>query len=651
MKRTLSWACVAGLTVVACVAIFFNVDTAQAEGRVIILGFDGVDPGIAAQMMDAGELPNLDKLREEGTFKPLQSSNPPQSPTAWSNFATCRTPLNHGIFDFLKRNPQNYFPAPGFGILKRPELAPDGSLAQAPAYESNRKGDTFWKAASDQGKRVKALVVPFAYPAEDLTDACRQLCGLDVPDIRGTQSTYFAFDERLTAPERVAGGLRIPLQFTDGKATAKVEGIAIPGQRGQYASVPLDVTVDRTAKQVTLDVQGQSVTLSEGEWSKWLEWTFKLSDQYSVQAISRFHVLEAGEFVRLYMTCLQIHPKNPMTPISAPEGYSAELADRYGLYKTIGWAYDTKALQSGDLNEELFLQDIAKTMAWREQLTLDELDRGEFDLLVAAWTGTDRVSHLFWRYRDPKHPLYTKEGAAKYGSAVEDTYRKMDAIVGNVMKRLQPDDLLMILSDHGFHSFRYGFSVNTWLAQNGYLGIKGQAGPATAFTDTKYLQGFDWPATRAYGLGLGMVFLNLKGREGQGTVDPADAPALLAELREKLLAVTDPKTGDKIFTEVYANIDPKGDAVADAPDMQLGYAEGYQTDKASAAGAAPKHIFSVNDDKWSGEHASSDVATTPGIFFCNRPIAKDPSLLDLGVTSLHFLGAEVPAQYEGGNLF
>lgn len=638
-----------------CAAAFliaaFTPAAAEPKGRVIILGFDGIEPSIVEAMMGRGELPNLAKLRDAGTFTPLASSNPPQSPTAWSDFATCRTPVNHGVFDFLRRNPRNYFPAPGFGIMKRPELAPDGSLAAPPEYTNYRKGDTFWKIASDHGLRVKALVVPFAYPAEDLSEACCQLCGLDVPDIRGTQSTYFAFDERLDAPANVPGGIRLPLNFQGETATVNVPGIAVPGQRGVYAEVPMEVTVDRAGRQVTLAVQDQSITLKEGEWSSWLEWTFELSPRYSVQAISRFHILEAGEVVRLYMTCLQMHPRHPMTPISTPAAYAAELADRYGLYKTIGWIHDTKALQADDLTEDLFLEDAYRTMNWREQLMLDELDRGNFDLFIAAWTATDRVSHLFWRYRDPKHPLYTEEGAKKYGSAVEDTYRKMDSIVGNAMQRLQEGDLLMLLSDHGFHSFRYGFSVNTWLARNGYLGIKDQTGPATAFTDTKYLQGFDWSRTRAYGLGLGMIFLNLQGREGRGIVPPADAPALLEELREKLMAVTDPNTGDRVFGNVYITAGEQGESSADSPDIQLGYAEGYQTEKSSAAGAAPRDIFSPNLDKWSGEHASSDVASTPGIFFSNIPIQADPQLRDLGVTALGYLGAPVPSSFQGKDLF
>lgn len=636
---------------VLCVAVA-SAQPADARGRVIILGFDGVDPGIAGEMIAAGELPNLANVKEQGAFQPLISSNPPQSPTAWSNFATCRTPVNHGIYDFLRRNPANYFPAPGFGLLKQPELAPDGALAKAAQYLNYRKGDSFWKAASGQGARVKALIVPFAYPAEDLCGDCRQLCGLDVPDIRGTQSTYFALSEDFPAEERVAGGIRLPIKFNGDTAAVSVPGIAIPGKRGEYAQAPVTITADRAAKSIKIEVQGVAVTLKEGEWSQWMEWSFALSPKYSVRATSRFHLMQADSPIRLYMTCLQIHPREPMTPISTPASYAAELADRYGFFKTIGWVCDTKALQKEDMTDDMFLDDAKRTMEWNRQLTLDEIDRGNFELLIAAWTETDRVSHMFWRFRDPKHPLYTADGAAKYGQAVEDTYRVMDNIVGDVTKRLQPNDLLMIISDHGFHSFRTGFSVNTWLVRNGYLSIKGQTDSATSFTteDQKYLQGFDWSRTKAYGLGLGMIFVNLKGREGQGIVAREEAPALLEELRTKLMAVTDPATGDRVFREVYVNVDPKGESVQEAPDIQLGYAEGYQTDKASASGAAPKDVFSPNDDKWSGEHASSDVAFTPGILFANKAVNGEPTLLDIGVTALQFLGLNVPASFEGKGL-
>jgi predicted AlkP superfamily phosphohydrolase/phosphomutase len=339
-----------------------------------------------------------------------------------------------------------------------------------------------------------------------------------------------------------------------------------------------------------------------------------------------------------------------MMPISSPNAYAGELAERYGLYKTVGWTYDTKALEQDDMTDAMFLDDVARTMAWMEQLTLDEIDRGNFDLLIAAWTATDRVSHMFWAERDPGHPAHDPERAARFGTVVDDTYSKADAIVGEVMARLAPDDLLMVLSDHGFHSFRYGFSVNTWLARNGYLAAKGQTDPATAYTDEKYLQGIDWQRTRAYGLGLGMIFLNLQGRERFGVVTKAQAPALLEELKSRLLATQDDARSAPIFRNIYSHFDAKGVAAADAPDLQLGYAEGYQTEKASAAGAVPKEVLTPNHDHWSGEHAASDVAFTPGIFFANQKLAESPRIQDLGVTALEVLGVAVPQEFEGTSL-
>ena len=621
-------------------------ESGEDAPRVIILGFDAVEPSIVDAMLTAGELPNLAKLRDQGTYQRLASSNPPQSPTAWSSFATCLRPGNHGIYDFLRRNPSTYFPGLGFGTTKHPELTSDGAVAKPAHYEGYRKGETLWAAANRQGARCKLLIVPYAYPIEPLQNSS-VLAGLEVPDIRGTQSTFFAFSERFTEQEDVPGGVRLPLKFEGDSATVNVPGVRHPKTR-RFVEAPLKVTVNRAAHTVAVDVQGQTANLAEGVWSDWLEWDFEVTPKFTIKAISRIHVLEAGDTVRLYMTCLQIHPRQPYLPISEPGEYAAELADRYGLYRTVGWAYDTKALQKDAMTEDLFLEDARRRMAWIETFMIDELELGRFDLLIAGWTGTDRVSHMFWRFRDPQHPLYTKEGAEKYGRAVEETYMKMDAIIGEAMARLKPNDLLMVMSDHGFHGFRKGFSANTWLVRNGYLTIKGQTDRETAYTDTKYLQAYDWSKTKAYALGLGSIFLNLKGRERDGTVTPQEAPALLQELKDKLLTVVDPDTGAKVLRNVYLQSEVyTGAAEADAPDIQLGYADGYQTAKPSAAGAAPKDLLIPNDDKWSGDHAASDVDITPGVLFANKPTVKDPAIIDLGVTALEYLGLSVPEAFEG----
>lgn len=628
--------------------------TGQKKGRVVILGFDGVEPTIVDTMLAAGELPNLAKLRDNGSYHRLTSAIPPQSPSAWSSFTTCTSTGNHGVYDFVMRDPAKHQPRVGFGSTKHAELNPDGTVKTPVRFTGIRKGESFWKEADSQGFVCKALNVPFAFPADDMAQGC-MLCGLGVTDIRATDSTFFSFSDGYDKQESVPGGMLFPLQF-DGD----VAKTSIPGARDSrvtsfsdpkaFVRADLEFTLDRPNKSVAVKTPSDTVTVKEGEWSEWVEWSFEVSPSYTVRAISRFYGMTIGERVNIYMACLQYHPKAPYMRFSTPESYAGELADRYGLFKTIGWSYDTKALSRDALSEDAFLEDVRNTMAFYERLTLDELTREDSDMVIAAWTGPDRVSHMFWRFRDPKHPLYTEEGAKKYGRAVEDTYVKMDQIVGNVMSKLGPDDLLMILSDHGFKSFRKGLNVNTWLVRNGYLTLKGQTDAATAFTtkEQNFMSGFDWSKTKAYSIGLGSIFLNLKDREGMGIVEPEDADALAAEIREKLLALTDPDTGEKVFDAIYTRDVFKGDSAENAPDLQLGYADGYQSSKATVSGSAPEPIFDINDDKWSGEHASSDVAKTPGIFFSNKKInTEQPAIVDLGVTALTYLGGRVPERYEG----
>ena len=623
---------------------------ATAEGRVIILGFDGVEPKLAEEMMLHGQLPNLAKLQSTGTYTRLGSSNPPQSPTAWSSFATSKHPGNHGIYDFLRRTPSNYRPGVGFGSVVRPKLAGDGSLAQPSTFKNIRRGDSFWQVANKQGSRCKILSVPFAFPAEDLEESC-MLSGLGVPDLRGTTSTFFLMSVAVQKAESLSGGRRVPLRFTDDHARVDIDAMRHPQTR-KFVTVPLSMRVDRDARTLSLELPGRELTLREGSWSEWIEWSVKVTDKYTAYAISRIHVLEAGDQVRLYMTCLQFDPRKQFMRFTTPESYGSELYERYGHFKTIGWIYDTHALRQDALTERLFLEDVENTMTWRETLTLDELDRGNFDLLISAWTGTDRVAHLFWRFLDPLHARHNDAGADEFASAVEDTYRRMDEIVGKVSAKLDEDDLLLVISDHGFHSFRTGFNVNTWLIRNGYLAVEGKSDAATANNPKAFLQGYDWSRTKAYSLGLGSIFLNLAGREGQGIVSKSESAALLSEIRAKLLEVTDPDTGDKIFDAVYTREEFHGVAAEDAPDLQLGYADGYQSTKDAAKGSAPAELFAVNNDKWSGEHAASDFASTPGVFFSNRAIAIDsPKIVDIGVTSLKYLGRDVPADFEGRDLF
>ncbi len=623
------------------------------KGRVVILGFDGMEPTIVEAMMERGELPNYSKLAQTGTFKRLGSTTPPQSPTAWTSFATCKNPGGHNIYDFIRRDPVQMFPKVGTGEMKTPTFSADGSVATPPIAISYRKGLPFWMAADEQGLKSKIFNVPFAFPADPLENGLH-FCGLGAPDLRGTTSTSFILADTFTQneiDEGMPGGKRLGLKI-DGSGAARV---LVPGPRDTrykssdpqgYTTAELKVKFDRGVRKGAMECDGARVDVEAGKWSEWLPMPFKMTDKFTAWGIVRFYPLEISEHVRVYMTCVQFHPERPYIPISQPAEYSKDLVGRYGLFKTIGWDFDTHALRQDRLHEDAFLDDVRGHMAWRGQMALDELDRGEFDLLVAADMATDRVGHMFWRFRDPQHPMYNAALAEKYAFALEESYRISDKIVGDTMAKLRPDDLLMVLSDHGFESWRRGFDVNAWLEKNGFLTVNDRAKAEGGF-----LQGIDWAKTKAYSVGLSSLYLNQAGRERYGAVGPGQSDKMIAELKDKLMTVKDDKTGLNVFSKIYTRHGFKGEAIAEAPDIVFGYGQYYQSSKSVAMGAVGAEFFEDNMDKWSGEHAASDRERLPGIFFCNKKIeATDPNIMDLGVIALAYLGADVPADYEGRNL-
>ena len=642
-------------TAIAGASATFHIGQAKAQqkGRVVMLGFDGMEPSVVEAMLERGELPHFSALRDQGGDHRLGSTIPPQSPVAWNSFATCQNPGAHNIFDFIRRNPSGPMgpmPLVGTGRLDPPTLAPDGALTEAAKAISYRKGTAFWSAADAQGIRAKVLNIPFCFPPDPLENGL-MLSGLGVPDLRGTTSTYFALSDSFTRQqleEDIGGGQRVPLSF-DGSDETQIQ---IPGPRdarrrfnevGAYTETPVRIKVNRNDHRGTATADGQKVELQQGVWSEWLPLRFAMSDAVEVMGVTRFFPQEIGEQVRVYMACVQYHPEAPYTNLSEPPAYSAELKGRYGLYKTVGWAYDTHALRQHDMEEDAFLEDIAYTMNWREQLTLDEIQRGDFDMLLSAWTATDRVGHLFWRFRDEGHPYYTPDAPERYSKALEATYKRADVIIGKVREQLRASDTLFVFSDHGFGSWRAGFNLNTWLRDNGYLKV---SNPQQA--DRGFLQGIDWSETRAYSVGLSSLYLNMMGRETGGIVTPDQVSPLAAEIADKLKQVKDPETGNNVFSNLYLRDVYHGDAIDDAPDISLGYGPNYQNSRQTSRGGVGGPLVEPVEDKWSGEHAATDYQLCQGIFFSNVPVEKEePHIQDLGVTALKRLEADVPSEYEG----
>lgn len=615
-------------------------------GRVVILGFDGLDPD-AVEAWRA-DLPNLAEAMDAGRLARLGTTTPPQSPVAWATFATSRNPGAHGIFDFVTRTPRNHLLDVATSRYTPPRYGPDGRLAALPQAENLRDGTPFWVTAAKAGVSVGAFAVPYSFPVDDLGPEGRGLGGLGIPDLRGTNSTFTWFGEP-AEDDRPSGGRRVTLEPRGDAWVGVLEGPVGP----HGGPVGLELAFVPEADTVSFALQGQAVRLREGEISGFLTVQFPLAQGQAAQAWVRVALVRLGAPPTIYVSPLMIHPDAPWMLISHPPELAQELAARGGPYRTVGWVHDTAALNGGLLPEGMFVEHLTETFERRLAMTLAELEReNPARLLVSVFTAPDRAAHMFTRLSDPAHPAYDAALAADYGGVIRGTYALADRAIGQVRARLGPRDVLIVLSDHGFHPFNRALHVNAWLKEHGYLALTGPQREDSAL----YKKDIDWANTRAYALGTGQVFLNLKGRERFGIVAPADAAALAAELREGLLALVDPATGERPLVDVIpAATAWSGPHVAGrAPDLQLAFAPGYQASRRTTLGGVPPGLFEPNDRKWSGDHAASDAAQTEGLIAVWGPgasLPEAPHIADVAPTTLRLLGVSVPTDYEGVILF
>jgi predicted AlkP superfamily phosphohydrolase/phosphomutase len=639
--------------------------TRPVETQVVVLGFDGADPDLFSQWAPKGRLPNLSRLAKTGDFRTLGTTNPPESPVAWASFETGLNPGGTGIFDFLKRDPKTYLPLLALVSREKPEFLFRLIPIKGPKVINERSGVPFYKAVADAGYKTTVLRMPLEFPPTSIPGG-KLLAGLSVPDVRGTWGTFFYFGSELTqwdVGDTEFGGKLVRLELDGNKATAEVEGPVDPtAESYKRISVPAEFVVAPQGNAVTIQLAGQSETVAERHWSAWYHVKFPITPFLSVRAICRFYVLQIAPDLRIYMMPLNLDPESPTIPVSSPDDYSAELVKEHGLYKTLGWWHDTWALNEEKIDEGVFLEDTFRTMDKLAEMTLDEIKNDPPSLMVSIFDATDRISHMFYRLIDPQHPRYDPELAERYGDAMEKSYERMDRIVGDVLAAMKPGGTLIVVSDHGFHTWRKGFNTNTWLVQNGYMTLKSAgAGEKTYNLDQLFGQGsffpdVDWSHTKAYALGLGQIYLNLRGREKNGIVEPGpESDRLLEEMRQKLEAVKDPDTGESVIQNVYLGSEIfHGSRMADAPDLELGFRDGYRTSWQTSLGAIPSGIVVANMKKWSGDHCASDPSDTGGIFFSNRPLLKadqpgpaDPSILDIAPTVLKLLNVNPPSKLDG----
>jgi predicted AlkP superfamily phosphohydrolase/phosphomutase len=630
---------------------------ADATARMVILGVDGMDPKLLQQYMQEGVVPNLSRLAATGGFMPLGTSTPPQSPVAWSTFITGMDPGSHGIFDFLHLDRHNLTPYLSTSRIQGTSLTlPMGRWRiplKSPRTELLRQGTAFWELLEDNGVHTRLFQIPANYPPVETSG--QAISGMGTPDLQGTSGTFtlYTSDSHWKAGT-VSGGIIERVTLRDGAARSRITGPPNALLKSSpNATAVLDVLVDPQNPVALVRVGEARLLLQQGEWSEWLPVRFDLMPHVaSVSGMVRFYLKQVRPHLMLYMTPVNIDPRAPAQAIAAPSKYAYELAEDAGPFYTEEMPEDTKALRAGVLTAHEFLTQTQLVLDERKRLLDSELRRfasePQRSLMFFYFSSIDQRHHMMYREADPTDPLRPPDIAPDLADAMRDTYRQIDEQVGKVMAAVGENTAIVVMSDHGFSSFRHQVHLNRWLEQHGYLRL------TDSFNRHRYewLQGIDWSATRAFAIGLNSLYLNVRGREKRGIVSTKQRAALAAKLAQELGTWVDEQTGQKVITQIALREDVyHGPFVDAAPDIIVGYAPGYRASWDTTTGKVPAKLIEPNIDEWTGDHCI-DSRAVPGVLLSNRPLrAREGGLADLTVSVLGYFGVAPSAGMTGKPLF
>jgi len=632
------------------------------DKKVIVLGIDGMDPVLLENFMRAHRMPQFSRLiRAGGDFKTMETTIPAQSPVAWASFITAKNPGQYGIFDFIHREPEN-FPA-GLYLSTSKTIEPNNGkmrlgkwmIPYKSAVVKNMVGaNPFWNEICDVGLPAIIYRVPADFPP--FSGKAWQFSGMGTPDLLGTYGTFSYYtDNPPENAKEVTGGEVYPTFLKNGVAENFIYGPKnsfrlTEDDEYEDLKIPFMVYVDERNPVAKILIQGKEILLNVGEWSGWVELKFELiSKVKSIYGMVKFYLKEVKPDFKFYVSPVNINPGKPALPIFNPENYGKKLANELGLFYTQGMAEDTKARTYNVLDDKEYWNQ--SQMVTRDWLSAWKWHLKNFraGFLFFYFSTLDLGQHMFFRFIDEKNPLHKEALKSGLENPIERLYKQMDNALGLVLNQMDEETTLIVISDHGFAGFNRAFNLNSWLLDNGYLYLI----DPDLREQSEYFENVDWGRSRAYGLGINGLYLNLAGREATGILRKEEAESLLKELKEKLEAIKDPLTGEHPIKNAYiAGEVYKGKFVGTvSPDIVIGYRRGFRASWETTLGRFPKEWLVDNLDPWSGDHCI-DPTEVPAILVCNKKIKKtNPGIWDIGPTVLREFGIKIPKDFEGEPVF
>jgi predicted AlkP superfamily phosphohydrolase/phosphomutase len=330
-----------------------------------------------------------------------------------------------------------------------------------------------------------------------------------------------------------------------------------------------------------------------------------------------------------------------LTPPSAerftyPDELAAEVRDELG---DDPYVFDIPNFR--EQGEEFVLQQVYAMTERRFRVARRLSTTKPWDFFMLVEMGPDRLHHVFWQHFDPSHPKYV--AGNRFETAFQDYYRFLDKELASLLESLPQDAVVIVMSDHGARMMAGGVCFNDWLASEGYLRFTEPVSKPTPIAQAP----IDWGRTVAWGDGgyYGRLFLNVKGREPEGIVDPSRYDEVRSELIAKLEAMPGPD-GEPLGTRVYRPQDVYPEVRGVAPDLIVYFGDLEWRSVGQIGGG---EIFTHEND--TGPDGANHDRT--GVFVMagapGQPAGRREGLrlIDVGPTVLSLYGLEAPEGSQG----
>ena len=614
----------------------------------VLLAVDGLDPAVLSTLLAEDRLPHLAALARTSGVVRVTPTPGAESASAWASFVTGTGPGVHGVFDLVAPDPWNGRPRAAT-LEGRPSSRWFADLwREGAVYAPVRGGTPFWTTLGQAGVRSRVLFMPGTFPPEPVPSGSL-VSGTPLPDWGGGWGAGYTWLASDVAPDQVGytryGGRRERLSFTRNVAHATIVGLRIPIR----VDVPLTVAWSPEERSANIIIGDETVHLNEGQQSRWVVISAGLSPITRVQGMVRLHLVRAGQDVQVYVSPIQWHPAAPPSPMSSPSTAAAALFGRLGPFRTLAWPDAGWAFADGVLTEAAFIAAAEETFDDRAAALLNQAESGGWELLAVGIETLGTTSRLLWRGSGADD----RAAGAGTHDAVVRAYERLDTLVGDLRARLPPEAAVAVVSAYGLARVRRVVDLNRWLTDHHWLAWRETPPPVTlaAMADpAAWPDHVDWSRTAARAMGAGHVYVNLRGREPWGVVQPGSAyDALLADLRRQLEALTDPATGARVAErvrtakEVYSGPD-----LSRAPDLLVAFAEGFGGSWDTALGGAAPEVVAPNGERWRAAHAGLDERRVPGVWLSSVPVAADTiAVVDIAPTILAWFGHLAPPEIEG----